>query len=155
MGQDALKCSSRISRHFCLEAQCDYRFIYRNAEARDIGSQRRVFFCTCFTSKRLGFIDNVTPISVSYFRLELSGPIWRIGEWSIKNFWTYQGPKKRSPVFKNLILSSSVNSTNFKLSEQSQGEITIIAPLADDLWGSVQKKTRVETRCPALQRCDI
>ena len=37
-------CSSRISRHFCLEARCDYRFIYRNAEAQGTRSRRGVFY---------------------------------------------------------------------------------------------------------------
>ena len=43
IGQHTLKCSSRISRHFCLKARCDYRFISHNAEARDTGSQQNPY----------------------------------------------------------------------------------------------------------------
>ena len=62
MGQDVLKYSSRISRHFCLEVQCDYGFIYRNAEARNTGSQRRVFFCI-FISVTDYFFAVFTPVT--------------------------------------------------------------------------------------------
>ena len=45
------KCSSRISRQFCLMAKCNYRLVYRNAEARDTGSGRQVSFCTSGSPK--------------------------------------------------------------------------------------------------------
>ena len=49
-GNMHMQCSNRISPHFCLKAWCNYRFISRNAEARNIGSQRQVFVCRCVST---------------------------------------------------------------------------------------------------------